>query len=314
MGCQLEGKTPSHVTLNSLSCSILSRLNWRITCSILRTVTHTDVILSCTPSFEFFWLPALPEWFSPPLETGAAESLVAVFVFSSILPSLPPSRSPLLVVLDFSIPCLVFPWARSQSPYSLDICNWKLSSPSTQQQQIIIKIPRPILLNPFQLILRPKLELQDIISHIHNLKIRAHLPCRPHHVNQRPLILVPICQKATKRLREHSSSRSDLHLDFKEISSSSSLVSRRLSNPSTTVWSMAMKREKGNPDERERESDSKKRPKRWKEWKANSDERDEESDSKEKSRRWTNGRRTQMRENSSYREEKRILLLLFSHK
>ena len=42
-------------------------------------------------------------------------------------------------------------------------------------------------------------------------------------------------QKATKRLREHSSSRSDLHLDFKEISSSSSLVSRRLSNPSTTV-------------------------------------------------------------------------------
>ena len=40
------------------------------------------------------------------------------------------------------------------------------------------------------------------------------------------------------RLSEHSSSKSDLHLDLMEISSSSSLVRRRLDRPSTTVLSI----------------------------------------------------------------------------
>ena len=40
------------------------------------------------------------------------------------------------------------------------------------------------------------------------------------------------------KLRFHSSSRYDLHLVVIDISSSSSLVRRRLSKPSTTAWSM----------------------------------------------------------------------------
>ena len=47
-----------------------------------------------------------------------------------------------------------------------------------------------------------------------------------------------------KSLREHSSSRSNLHFDFIEISSSSFLISQRLSNPSTTIWSMEVMGEK----------------------------------------------------------------------
>lgn len=42
------------------------------------------------------------------------------------------------------------------------------------------------------------------------------------------------------RLSEHSSNRSDLHLDLMELFSSSSFVRRRLDRPSTTVWSMAV--------------------------------------------------------------------------
>ena len=42
------------------------------------------------------------------------------------------------------------------------------------------------------------------------------------------------------RLSEHSSNKSNLHLDLMEISSSSSLVRRRLDRPSTTVLSMVV--------------------------------------------------------------------------
>ena len=52
-----------------------------------------------------------------------------------------------------------------------------------------------------------------------------------------------------KRLSEHSSSRSDLHLDLMQISSSSSLVRLRLDRPSTTMLSMVVmgrKKEKRN--------------------------------------------------------------------
>ena len=42
------------------------------------------------------------------------------------------------------------------------------------------------------------------------------------------------------RLSEHFSSKSDLHLDLMGISSSSSLVRRRLDRPSTTVLSMVV--------------------------------------------------------------------------
>ena len=42
------------------------------------------------------------------------------------------------------------------------------------------------------------------------------------------------------RLNEHSSSKLDLHLDLREISSSSSLVRQRLDRPSTTVLSMVV--------------------------------------------------------------------------
>ena len=41
-------------------------------------------------------------------------------------------------------------------------------------------------------------------------------------------------------LNEHSSSKLDLHLDLMEISSSSSLMRRRLDRPSTTVLSMVV--------------------------------------------------------------------------
>ena len=47
-------------------------------------------------------------------------------------------------------------------------------------------------------------------------------------------------KSCTNRLSEHSSSKSDLHLDLMEISSSSSLVRRRLDRPSTTVLSMVV--------------------------------------------------------------------------
>ena len=47
-------------------------------------------------------------------------------------------------------------------------------------------------------------------------------------------------KSCTNRLSEHSSSKSDLHLDLMEISSSSSLVRQRLDRPSTTVLSMVV--------------------------------------------------------------------------
>ena len=47
------------------------------------------------------------------------------------------------------------------------------------------------------------------------------------------------------RLRLHSSRRSDLHLVVIDISSSSSLVRRRLSKPSTTAWSIVALRRTG---------------------------------------------------------------------
>ena len=70
--------------------------------------------------------------------------------------------------------------------------------------------------------------------------------------------------RRSKRLREHSSNKSNLHLDLMDISSFSSFVRERLDSTSTTVWSMVVLGEKGRQSSRNNPNDVWKGGMTWK--------------------------------------------------